>query len=164
MRKPLDDGRLVYRYLDGEMTAEELERFRVRIEREPDLRSALKDAEELRSWFRPGRAEPGFAAAAGFSERVLAEVRRLPSREDLIRAGALDPAEERQLIGLSHRLLAAAVVLAGLFAALASGLFFPPETDRLEASPDEIRTEMDRLDALIRDEGAGGRPEESGGR
>ena len=49
-------------------------------------------------------------------------------------------------------LIAAAVVL-GLAAALFMGSLLRRDAQRLEAAPDRIQTEMDRLDAQIRDAG-----------
>jgi len=137
------DSKTLHRFLDGELDAAASAAFRTRLLAEPELRQLLAAEQQLRGGFVAARAEV-VAAPAGFTAGLLAAVRRLPSRDQL----------EQQEVGervvrLCRRLLVAAVILFGLGLVWHSGLL-DAHTDKLEAAPDEIHSEMERLDARIR--------------
>jgi len=138
------DQRLLQRFHDREMGAEESVAFRRRLENEPDLRRGLAALEKLSGGFVAGR-EPAFAAPAGFTAGLLAEVRQLPGRialqEAELSAGALT---------LCRRVLLVATILFGLGLCWQAGLFDVEGATTLEATPvDEVEREMKRLDAIV---------------
>ena len=71
-------------------------------------------------------------------------MRQLPARDRLEQQEVGD-----RVVRLCRRLLLAAAVLFGLGLVWHSGLL-DTRSDQLEAAPDEIHQEMERLDALIR--------------
>ena len=80
-------------------------------------------------------------------DRVLADVRRLPSRDQLLaelgEPGEVDRAEFAVAIATRRLLVAAILVFAVSLLALAGLLKFAPETDKAKASGQELR-ELDR--------------------
>lgn len=138
-----DDLKSLHRFLDGELDAAANAALRARLAAEPELRQLLAGEQRLRDGFAAART-PVVAAPAGFTAGVLAAVRRLPSRDQL----ELQEVGDR-IVRLCRRLLIAAAVLFGLGLVWHSGLL-DAHTDKLEAAPDEIRSEMERLDARIR--------------
>ena len=139
-----NDERLLYRFLDGELTADEAAACRARLESEPLLRQGLDELRDRASGFLTARAE-AIAAPAGFTAGVLAAVRRLPDREAL-RASEVEP----RLIVLCRRLLIAAAIVVGIGLVFHSGLFTGSSADTLQATPAEVEREMQRLDELIK--------------
>lgn len=137
------DQNLLQRYRDNEMDQAERTTFQTRLDGEPELRLGLTDLEELGAGFAAGRAA-AFAAPAGFTTALLAEVRQLPNRIQLQQAEISAAA-----IVLSRTLLIAALVLFGLGLCWHAGLFDAGGPALIEAAPDEIEREMERLDAII---------------
>jgi len=144
MHASQNDERLLYRFLDGELTADEAVACRTRLEREPQLRQCLEELRNRASGFATARAE-GNVAPAGFTAGVLAAVRRLPDREAL-RAAEFAP----HLVVLCRRLLIAAAIVIGLGLLWQTGLFTGRSADTLQARPGEIEQEMQRLDDIIK--------------
>jgi len=142
------DQRLLQKFRDDEMSADESVAFEARLQAEsPDaesLRSGLAELEELSRGFVAGRSK-AFAAPAGFTSTLLAEVRQLPGRIQLRQAEISGAA-----LVLCRRMLLAAAILFGLGLCWHAGLFPDGRSDKLEAGPAEIEQEMDRLDAIIR--------------
>ncbi|MFN3243871.1 MAG: hypothetical protein ACE37K_20360 [Planctomycetota bacterium] len=139
---PSRDDLMVQRYVDGQLPEAEAAAFAARMLQEPSLRERVEELQR----FAVGFAEDGdaIAAPAGFTANVLAEVRRLPDRAELeqmdVAAGA---------VKLCVRVLLAAALILGLGLAWHSGLLDGNRADTLEAAPDAIEKEMDRLDQLI---------------
>lgn len=142
MSRSHDDVTL-QRFLDGALDAAAADAFRTRLAAEPALRQELAAAQRLRAGFVAGHAD-AVRAPAGFTAAVLAAARRLPDRQQLERQDLVE-----RVARTCRRLLLAAAVLfcAGLVSQ--SGLF-EGTGGKLEAAPDEIRSEMERLDARIR--------------
>lgn len=138
-----DDRKNLHRFLDGELDAAAAAAFRERMAADPELRGELAGERALRAGFVAARADV-VVAPTGFTAGVLASVRRLPARDQIERQEVGD-----RVVRLCRRLLLAAAVLFGLGLVWHSGLF-EERADRLEAAPDEIQREMERLDALIR--------------
>ena len=158
---PVDRDALdVMRFLDGEMHDVERTRFEQRLQGEPELAEALATARGGRDWFAAGRDEP-IAPPEGLAASVMAQVRAEPapdrsqpdapvtaaSTTGSVDAGAPSDGEARFV----RQLLLAAVLLIGLAAGLFLGMKVQEDAERLEASPDRIRQEMERLDERIRD-------------
>ena len=133
------------RYIDGELPAEDAAAFAARMLQDAGLRERVEAAEALRGGFAAADGCAAVGAPAGLTANVLAEVRRLPSRDQLrqidVAAGAVQ---------LCRRLLLAAAVLLGVGFAVYVGLFDGQGSRTLEAAPEqEIERQMERLDALI---------------
>lgn len=145
-----EDERNLDRLQDGALAPAEAAALRARLDAEPLLRAEWA----ARQHFRSARAAAGattFAAPAGFTASVLAATRRLPSRREI----------EEQEIGTSivricRRILIAAAVVVGLGFAWQAGFFGGGRDSRLEASPNELQKELERLDAMIAVDEAGG--------
>lgn len=137
------DQILLQRYFDREMTDVEAARFRARIGEEPALRAALDELTDLRSGFAAGRAAC-FAAPAGFTAGVLAEVRQLPGRLELEQTERTG-----QALVLCRRVLLAAAILFGLGLCWHAGLFAGDRTSNLEAG-EAAQQELDKLDEFAR--------------
>jgi hypothetical protein len=91
----------------------------------------------------------GPVADAGFTAKVLAATRRLPDRQALERA---DIGEG--IARFCRRLLVAAAIVVGLgflwhSGILDGGILHGGRAGTLEAAPEEIQEELQRLDALI---------------
>jgi anti-sigma factor RsiW len=133
----------LHRFLDGELDAAASAAFRARCEAEPALRQRLVEERAMRAAFAAARGVPT-GPSTGFTASVIAAVRQLPARREI---------EEREageaVVRLCRRLLVAALIVFGLGAAWHGGLLDSDRGNLLEAAPDEIRTEMERLDALI---------------
>ncbi|MBL8727435.1 MAG: hypothetical protein JNM25_03320 [Planctomycetes bacterium] len=142
MNPSRDDLQNLHRFLDGELDAAAAAAFRTRLAAAPDLRRQLAAERALRDGFVAARGGV-VAAPTGFTADVLAAVRRLPSRDQLEQQEVAD-----RVVRLCRRLLLAAAVLFGVGLVWHGGLF-DAQTDKLEAAPDEIHREMERLDALI---------------
>ncbi len=143
MKLSYADELLLHRFLDAELAAAEVAAFETRLVAEPLLRRHLEQARALRAGFAAGRAG-GPVAAVGFTAGVLAAARRLPSRQEMdqieISAG---------LVRTCQRLLMAAAIVFAIGLAWHGGLFDGGRCDTLQAAPDEVEREMQRLDALV---------------
>lgn len=137
------EDRLLQRYLDGELPAAEASDFARRLMSEPGLRERLREAEGLRAGFVAGRGAV-VAAPADFTSRLLAQVRRLPSRHELQQADLAGAA-----VRLCRRLLFVAAACAAIGLAWHAGLFDRGGRETLQAAPDEIQRELQRLDAIL---------------
>jgi anti-sigma factor RsiW len=157
MNQSHDDTRNLHRFLDGELDATAAAALRTRLAAEPDLRRQLAAEQAMRGGFATVRAA-AVTPPAGFTAEVLAAVRRLPARDQIEQQ---DTAE--RVVRLCRRLLLAAAVLFGLGLVWHSGLL-DAHSDKLEAAPDEIRSEMQRLDAMIPTLGGPGREARPGER
>jgi len=149
---PDRDERLLQRYLDGELPADDAGEFGKRLMAEPAMRERLRDAEALRAGFRAAKAgsRDAIQAPAGFTAKVVAATRSLPSRQQLEQVDLLQHA-----VRLCRRVLLAAALVAGAGLLWHVGLFDGGRDDTLQAAPDEIQHEMERLDRII----LGGDPE-----
>lgn len=142
MNQSPDDTKILHRFLDGELDAAAAAALRARLAAEPDLSRSLAAEQILRGGFAAARAT-AIAPPAGFTAGVLAAVRQLPARDQIEREEVAD-----RVVRLCRRLLVAAAIVFGLGLVWHSGLL-DARSDKLEAAPDEIRTEMQRLDSLI---------------
>jgi len=135
------DDLMIQRYVDGELPEADAAAFAARMLQEPSLRERVEELQQFASGFAGGDS---VAAPAGFTANVLAEVRRLPDREELeqmdVAAGA---------VKLCMRVLIAAALIFGIGLAWHSGLLDGNRADTVEAAPDAVEKEMDRLDQLI---------------
>ena len=136
------------RYLDGELSQTEAAAFATRLLADSELRRRVEAMEQVQAGFAVA-ADLGVGdlgrAPAGFTARVMAEVRRLPSREQLQQHYMAEAT-----VRLCRRLLLAAALLLGLGLGWQSGLFNPNGSDRVEAAdPAEVDAEMQRLDDLV---------------
>lgn len=133
---------LLQRYHDGELDADARAAFEQRLLSEPELRQRLDALRALGAGFAGARADVR-RAPAGFAATVVAGVRRLPSREEMQREEVAGAA-----IVVCRRLLLAAAILIVTALTFHFGLFrHQPST--LQATPDEVQQEMDRLDAMV---------------
>ncbi|MBL9077362.1 MAG: hypothetical protein JNL08_07660 [Planctomycetes bacterium] len=149
-----NDDLTLQRFLDGALDATAANAFRARLAGEPELRRRLAQAQQVRAGFVAARDDAP-RAPAGFAAGVLAAVRRLPDRVQLEQLERQQEQGDR-IVRLCRRLLVAAAALFAVGLVWHSGLF-DSRSDRLEAAPDEIRCEMERLDAKVRAGlGAGG--------
>lgn len=141
---PHRDELQLQRYLDGELPPDDAAACTARLAADPAFRRRHDEARALRSAFAAARGE-GRRASAGFTANVLAAARRLPSREEL---------QQHDVVGggtmFCRRILLAAAVLAALGLLWRSGLVSNPGQDTLQATPDEVQREIERLDAIIK--------------
>lgn len=138
------DQRNLQRLIDGELPPAEAVALRARVDAEPALRAAFAAMDEQRSRFAEV-ARVGIATApGGFTASVVAAARRLPDRREL---EAQDVGEG--IVRVCRRLLLAAAIVGALGAFWYSGLWRAGGDHRVEAAPDEVQKEMQRLDALI---------------
>ena len=138
------DEMLVLRHLDGELSPMDAALLVARLDAEPALRECHAAAASLRGAFvmaREGAPRP----RAGFAAGVLNAVRQLPTRLQLEQA---DVAE--RIVGICRRLFLAAVLLGGIAFAVGADLFDNDASRPLQASPDEIQQELDRLEGIVR--------------
>jgi len=138
------DSLSLQRYLDREMSTEQAEAFRRRLAAEPALRAAAAEREAIADGFALARQDVR-RAPAGFASAVLAEVRQLPARVQLEAA-----ATAAVVLRVCRRVLIAAAVLAGVALAVQAGLFETGLGEQLQAAPDEVQAEMQRLDELAK--------------
>jgi anti-sigma factor RsiW len=142
---PDRDERVLQRYLDGELPADDGD-FGKRLMADPAMRERLAEAQALRAGFRAAKApsRDAISAPAGFTAKVVAAARSLPSRQQLEQADVLQTA-----VRLCRRVLLAAALVAGAGLLWHVGLFDRGLDDTLQAAPDEIQQEMDRLDRIM---------------
>ncbi|MCC7398497.1 MAG: hypothetical protein IT455_15610 [Planctomycetes bacterium] len=139
---PNPEDLLLQRYLDGELDAAARAACDARLLTEPQLRQRLDSLRGFAAGFAAMRAE-GRRAPAGFTAAVVAAARRLPSRQELQQADVTAGA-----VAFCRRLLLAAAILTVGALGFHFGLFrHQPST--LQATPDEVQQEMDRLDSLV---------------
>ena len=138
---PSRDDLTIQSYVDGELSEPEAAAFAARLLQEPALREQVDQLREFASGFA---VEEAPRAPAGFTAKVLAEARRLPARAELEQADVAAAA-----VRLCTRVLVAAALVLGLGLAWNAGLLDGGRADTLEAAPDTIEREMDRLDQLI---------------
>jgi anti-sigma-K factor RskA len=122
----MHDGRLVQRYVDGELDGGARDELERRMLRDAALRALLASA-----------AAPVAGAPAGFAARVLGEVRRLPSRAELVAPGGEPGITERELartVAFARRLFVAAVLIGGLALLIWAGLLRRADSARVEAA------------------------------
>ncbi|MBX3462214.1 MAG: hypothetical protein KF830_03510 [Planctomycetes bacterium] len=141
------DHRTLQRFLDGELDAAAAAAFQTRLAHDPALRQRLAEEQQWRRGFAGARAA-ATVPPADFATGVLAAVRRLPDRA-LLRQLDAQAEQGARSVRLCQRLLLAAAVLFGLGLLWHGGLL-DRHSDRLEAAPDEIQAELERLDARIR--------------
>ncbi|MCB9879121.1 MAG: hypothetical protein H6835_16115 [Planctomycetes bacterium] len=142
---PSAEDRLLQRYLDRELSADESAAFAGRLLTDATLRDRVQQAEALRAPLLAAAAAPTPRASMAFTQKVMAEVRRQPSREQLMRFDL-----SASTLRVCRRILLAAAVLCAIGAAALTGLFDRPGADTLQAAPGEVQQEIDRLDAAIR--------------
>lgn len=142
------DERLLYRFLDGALAGAELAAVQQRLAAEPALQRALDGLREQQRAFATAGSlsagRSGGGAPAGFTAGVLAAARRLPTRLELREAEQGD-----RLLQMCRRLLIAAAILFGVGLAWQFGVVGGSRADTLQAAPDDVRREMERLDGLI---------------
>tara|TARA_R110002072_G_scaffold109160_2_gene236391 strand:+ start:28930 stop:29412 length:483 start_codon:yes stop_codon:yes gene_type:complete len=138
------------RYVDGQLSESEAATFVARMLSDTDLRQRVEAMEQAQAGFAAA-ADVGpsggriAVAPAGFTASVMAEVRRLPSREQLQQNDMVETT-----VRLCRRLLIAAALLLGLGLGWQSGLLSPNGSDEIEAGTQaEVEAEMQRLDDMI---------------
>ncbi len=140
---PQRDALQLQRYLDDRLSPAERTAFAARLAAEPALQEAAASAKSLGTMFATARADVR-TPSAGFTANVLAAARRLPARDELKQADLAAAA-----VGMCRRLLLAAVLLAGLGLVWHSGLVHDQGPAELQAAPDDVQREIERLDRLI---------------
>jgi anti-sigma factor RsiW len=139
------DSLLLQRYLDGELDTAAAAAWRARVDGEPALQQALAAQQALRGAFRAARGDSS-RPPAGFAQRVLAGVRQLPARAELEAAAA---AGTVQRLCRWVLLVAAVLFCAGL--AMRAGWLQTGFGAGLQAAPDEVADELQRLDQKARE-------------
>lgn len=141
--------RVVARYVDGELAGEESAAIERRLVQDPDLRAAVDELREFRGLFAAERDVAPPRPTAGFRDRVLGEVQRLPTADEL---RATETSRVVEFEAFCRRLMVAAALLIAVGVLAFAGFVHSGDTGELEASETEVRQEMERLDALIRAE------------
>lgn len=149
------DARLLARWLDGELPGAAGAAFAARVAGEPGLAAACAAERRRRELVAAAAAVPTPRARPGFTSGVLAAVRAagpVPRTPD---------ADPELLVSFCRRILLAAAVLAVVGLAWqfgwlqAGGARGGQAPATLQAAPDTVQREMERLDALLRaEEGA----------
>jgi anti-sigma factor RsiW len=140
-----NDDRKLQRYLDGELSPSDSAAFAAQLLTDSSLRRRAEAMKQAQVGFENLRENGDFARApAGFTARVMSEVRRLPSREQMQQQDMAEGA-----VRLCRRLLLAAAILFGVGLIWQTGLMSPNGATTVEAAPEDIQREMQRLDALI---------------
>lgn len=138
------DELLLQRHLDGELEPTAAAAFQARLVAEPALRQRRDEALAVRAAFAAAASTAVRRPRADFVAGVLAAVRQLPTRLQLQQADVLTGA-----FTFCRRLLLAAAVLAALGLLWGSGLLVDGGGKSLQASPDDVRHEIERLDAML---------------
>lgn len=139
------DERQLQRYLDGALDPAAAAAFAARLQGDAALRQRHDEAVAMRSLFTAAAATPR-RPRADFTAGVLAAARQLPTRQQLQQADEVGAA-----MAFCRRLLFAAALLGALGLLWRSGLAtIGHGADTLQAAPDDVRQEIDRLDALLR--------------
>ena len=144
MKLSSTDRTLLNRYVDGEMTVAECTEFEQRLARDTDLRSAEAVAREQSRLIRGVDVGPG-RAPHGFSKTVLDAVRRMPSRDDLVRETA-DEATVASVAIFARRLTVAAAVLFAIATLFGLRVLVEGDTGIIMAEDKEL----EQLDKKVR--------------
>lgn len=142
--KPDHDDLQLQRFLDGVLDPAQRAAFAARLQGEPSLQKRHDELVGVRALCTATAAATVRRPRADFTAGVLAAARQLPSRQQLQQADALGSAA-----AVCRRLLFAAAILFALGLVVRSGLFVADTGQNLHASPDDVRTEMERLDGLL---------------
>lgn len=148
------DELLVQRHLDGALSPTDAAAFAARLAAEPALREGHAAANAMRGAFAAAR-EGAMRPRAGFKAAVLAAVRQLPTRLQLEQADIA-----ARTVRFCRRLLLAAALLGSIGFAVSAGLL-GGGAPTMQASPDEMQREIDRLEAVVRAGGQAGGVEKS---
>lgn len=144
MSIPHRDEWLLQRFLDGQMDPTARTAFAARLAAEPALQQAADVANSMRDGFRAARSKSLPGPSASFTANLLAATRQLPTRQQLEQAEVAAGG-----VGLCRKLLLAAAILAGLGCLWHSGLVCDTASSTLQAAPDDVQREIERLDALL---------------
>lgn len=140
------DERQLQRYLDGALDPAAAAAFALRLQGDAALRQRHDEAVVMRGMFTAAAAAAPRRPRADFTAGVLAAARQLPTRQQLQQADEVGAA-----MAFCRRLLFAAALLGALGLLWRSGLAtIGHGVDTLQAAPDDVRQEIDRLDALLR--------------
>ncbi|MFK7741783.1 MAG: hypothetical protein AB8H80_15800 [Planctomycetota bacterium] len=143
----------VQRYLDNELSESEAAAFAARMLVDGALRErvAAQRSQPLQQAFaaevESGAA--GFGAPSGFAAGVLAEVRAMPSRQQLLQQEAAASLSDGAM-RTCRRLLLAALLLCAAGLAWHAGLLDAGGSGRVEAGPAETERLLEELDERIR--------------
>lgn len=138
------DERLLHRFFDGALPAAEAQAVRERLASEPAWQAAHAMLLRQRELFAAAAADAPARLRPGFAAGVVAAVRRLPARAELREA------ELAAVVGRwCRRVLLAAAVLFGLGLLWQVSGVVTGRGDSLQASPNDVQREMDRLDGLL---------------
>lgn len=139
------DERQLQRYLDGALDPAAAAAFAARLQGDAALRQRHDEAVAMRGLFTAAAAATPRRPRADFTAGVLAAARQLPTRQQLQQADEVGSA-----MAFCRRLLFAAALLGALGLLWRSGLAtIGHGADTLQAAPDDVRQEIDRLDALL---------------
>ena len=123
------------------------------------LHSAVREVEELSSWFRRGGnlpvPLPANVPSPGFTQSVIVAARQLPTRDELLAQDFRDRIDEVDLVRCSRRISFAAAMVFGLAVLLFTTVRVQSDASRLEATSDELSQEMERLDEAFKAEFGG---------
>jgi hypothetical protein len=148
---PESDRLLAQRYADGELHGDDLARCEQRLLREPALRACADELRSLRALFAADRSgRPAPAPGPDFAAAVLNQVRRLPSRAELLaEPSERGEVEQVQLLvaRTGQRLLAAAALIFAVAMLIVSGVLRPVGGSSLEASKNDVRKLMEQIQA-----------------
>jgi anti-sigma factor RsiW len=140
------DERQLQRYLDGALDPAAAAAFALRLQGDATLRQRHDEAVAMRGLFTAAAAATPRRPRPDFTAGVLAAARQLPTRQQLQQADEVGAA-----MAFCRRLLFAAALLGALGLLWRSGLVtIGHGADTLQAAPDDVRQEIDRLDALLR--------------
>ena len=151
MSTPDDDVRSadldlrIARYVDGEMPATERPDFEHDLDHDPALAVRVEELRGLRALFAAERTAAVPVPADGFAAGVLDAIRRQPLPAD--HGDELLPVVRAARVVTAA---AAAVVIFGLTLLAIVSWADDGSGGDLVASPDEVRTEIQQLDAAIR--------------
>ena len=145
-RPPKLDERSIGRLIDGELSPGERAEFERRVDAEALLRGAVETAREQARLISSTDAEP-MCAPPDFSSAVLDRIRRMPSRDDLMRQ-THDEEVEAEVAVFARGLMVAAAILLGL------SVLFGLKMFEESGSPQELQAEDDQMieqiDELVR--------------
>jgi anti-sigma factor RsiW len=136
---------LIGRFVDGELGGVEHAAFARRVAADADLRAAIDDLRKHRRLVRSADDAVGPMAGVpvGFAARVLDSVRRMPSREELVRLS--DEGDWiAEVVGFARRLVVAAAVILGVALLLGLLALGAPDTENLSASATEELRQIDQ--------------------
>ena len=136
------------RYVDDEFDAVQRDQFEQRMAAEPALRAHVEELQGMRGMFRAEPA-PAVQPSLGFQARVLDEIRRLPTGEQL---ASVDRAGGIEFESYCRKFLVAAALIIGIGVLVFAGLLRQADSGELEATPEAIRAEMEQLDSRITDQ------------